>query len=100
MIQIDQDECVMKVLDIDHSQFNDIPGFFIWVRNFIEYEDKGLSNEPMYPLMIIEEIEESGLKPDKKVMKALKQIKKLCDKYDCCYWRVINTPIQQYGKQD
>ncbi len=93
MIQIDPGDGIMKVLDIDYSQFKNTPGFFTWVRNFIEYEDKGQSNEPIYRLLIIEQIEESGLKPDKNTMKALKEIRELCDKHDCCYWRIINTPI-------
>lgn len=102
MIQIDPDEDILKILDIDWSQVQHIKyGLANRLAGFEEYEDKGQTREHMYPLMILENMTEAGCVPedenlsdeDKILVGTLKEIRELCDKHDCSYFRIINSPI-------
>lgn len=93
MIQIDPEEDILKVLDIDWNQVKHIEHLRFRLECFEGYIDAD-SNEHIYPLLILDHMDEQDLLPklETEIWNLLKEIRELCDKHECSYWRIINIP--------
>ncbi len=89
MIQIDEDNAILKILDIDSNQVStDLEQV---IAGCEMYEDTNIGLlEHIYTSDICELVHEKGREISEDVDNELKEIEQLCNKYECAYWRLIN----------
>lgn len=86
MIQVNEDECIVKILDIDSNQVDE--KFIERISGKQIYTDEGgCVWEHIYSAEMDDKCSEEELEL---IEDTLDQIKLLCHKYRCPYWRIIN----------
>jgi len=87
MIQLDEEYCILKVLDIQEDQ---IPESLLYVvKTSPMYIDQNeYLKEDIYSADVRNKIGESNLLGEDD-LQALSEIEQLCNKYDCSYFRFI-----------